>query len=776
MAFEGDLTNLGLADIFQTLGMNRQSGTLVVKYGDTERRFYFTDDGASLLTSRSARKFRLGNLLVGLGKLSDADLKVAVLKQERAKETKLGDILIQTGLVKNEDIKEACRYQAAEEIYDSFNWKSGKFQFLEGANAGPESGPGPFAEFFFGVTDIVMEAARRSDEYGLNVQKIGDLDEFWVRKEGASPSEEDVGRPAVMLHQMLDGTMDVRQVFDEFHLSPFDTCLAFAALVDKGFIQPMDSSGLETAAKPFLEKKDFARAAKLLSRASHSNPKNGVLLQGLADAQAAAGDKKQAAATLASLGRLYAELDQRTEAVEALHKAVLQDNRLESAYEQLMEIHASLDQFEKSEEACREASRLMSDDRNFDGALKLLDRGLQLIPESVNLRIQRANCLLAMGQKDQGLKELRDIALAMEEKKADHRVVLGVFRKLLQLDPENKEFKARVDGLVAGEKARETRKKLVRVGAAAGVIALVGVAFVFRPRSASERLAAADKVLLENPNYESAKALYEETSAAVDGVLASAGPDSEVGVRATKIKAEIDLRRNSKERSGKVAALKKRIKELVIDPATALVQQGDYPAGVRKTLEVFAVLADPSAAALKGKEFDQMSKGALTDTKAVLVKASDALRAQWKDVLSASGVVGSIEIPKADDEHQRQVFDVAENALKARDRIDWKGTVEALNEAARKFGQVEGLRLEEIRRTVDGMDSTFGAISEKYDEARAAVARREVLDLYRKTLKDVGDAKNTGVLQKGIEQCESFLKRCEALRKEEPKKYFGPVV
>ena len=137
MAFEGDLTNLGLADIFQTLGMNRQSGTLVVKHADHERRFYFSDEGVSLLTSRSARKFRIGNLLVGMGKLHESDLKVAVLKQERSKDTKLGDLLIQTGLVKQEDISDACRYQSAEEIYESFSWKSGKFQFIEGANAGP---------------------------------------------------------------------------------------------------------------------------------------------------------------------------------------------------------------------------------------------------------------------------------------------------------------------------------------------------------------------------------------------------------------------------------------------------------------------------------------------------------------------------------------------------------------------------------------------------------------------------------------------------------------
>ena len=56
MAFEGDLSNLAVGDIFQTLGMNRQSGTLVVNHKGVERRFYFSEDGVSLLTSRNARE------------------------------------------------------------------------------------------------------------------------------------------------------------------------------------------------------------------------------------------------------------------------------------------------------------------------------------------------------------------------------------------------------------------------------------------------------------------------------------------------------------------------------------------------------------------------------------------------------------------------------------------------------------------------------------------------------------------------------------------------
>ncbi len=304
MAFEGDLTNLGLGDIFQTLGMNRQSGTLVVNHKGVERRFYFSDDGVSLLTSRNARRFKLGNLLVGMGRLSEDDLKVAVLKQERAKGTKIGDLLIQTEMVTDEDIKEACRYQAAEEIYDSFNWKSGKFQFLEGANAGPEGGPGPFAEFFFDVTDVIMEAARRTDEFQMNMDRIGDPSEFLVRNE-ATPLDETVhGRAAMLLHKTLDGTLNVEAVFNEFYLSPFDTSEAFIRLVDQNLIHPMTAEDLRTTAQPFLESKDWDRVIPVVNRALHHLPEDRELLQSLILAQSESGLRKDASKTLTILAKV----------------------------------------------------------------------------------------------------------------------------------------------------------------------------------------------------------------------------------------------------------------------------------------------------------------------------------------------------------------------------------------------------------------------------------------------------------------------------------------
>lgn len=771
MAFEGDLTNLGLADIFQTLGMNRQSGTLVVKHGDTERRFYFTDDGVSLLTTRSARKFRLGNLLVGMGKISESDLKVAVLKQERAKDTKLGDLLVQTGLVQDTDIEEACKYQAAEEIYDSFNWRSGKFQFLEGANAGPAGGPGPFAEFFFQVTDIVMEAARRSDEFSLNLQKIGEQEEFFARRSEDPLPEGEFDRPVRLLYQTLDGTLNVAQVFDDFYLSPFDTSNAFVTLIEKGLVITMDAESLRGAAAPFLERKEFARAARMLARAAKLAPEDAGLLEALAEAQASAGDRKEASRSYAALGVLLKSGESRTEALEALKKAIAHDSRNGAAYETLMEVYGSLDQFGKAEEACREAARLLSDDRDFQTSLRLLDRGLGIVPDSIPLRLQRANCLLAMDQKDEGMTEMRAVAAEITSRKTDPRLALGVFRKLQQLDPDNREYAEQVTHLLAGEKARETRRRLLRVGAVLGVVGLLVTAWFLRPKTAAERLAAAEAAVAAGDPEERNAA--EETAREV---LRNAAEGSDLAADARALIERIDRLRAAPERARKVAELEKRIRDTVLGPAEALTKEGDYAGAATKLLEIIPEMQDTAHRAIEGDELNAMWKRVQAEYLRILMVPATGLREDWKAVQAAQLEVGNIDLAKADEERQRMVLEVAGKALESVRRTDWNRTMEALNDATGRLAGVDSLRMADLRMTLTQLEQSVAILDDTWNRARAEVQQREVRAHYSSVLEAVQEAKESGAVQRGIEACEKFLARCEEVRRAEPRRYFAPVL
>ena len=83
MALGGDLRNINLADIFQTLSMNRQIGTLVVRNGVKEKRVYFSGTGVSLCSGRTIPGFRLGRYLVGTGKVAEEDLRIALEEQRR---------------------------------------------------------------------------------------------------------------------------------------------------------------------------------------------------------------------------------------------------------------------------------------------------------------------------------------------------------------------------------------------------------------------------------------------------------------------------------------------------------------------------------------------------------------------------------------------------------------------------------------------------------------------------------------------------------------------
>lgn len=775
MAFEGDLTNLGLADIFQTLGMNRQSGTLVVKYGETERRFYFTDEGVSLLTTRSARKFRLGNLLVGMGKLSEGDLKVAILKQERAKDTKLGDILLQTGLVKTEDIKEACKYQAAEEIYDSFNWKSGKFQFLEGANAGPAGGPGPFAEFFFQVTDIVMEAARRSDEFAMNLQKIGAVEEFYVRKPGSEATVESVGRPASLLYSMLDGTMDVKQIFEEFHLSPFDTSQAFVTLVEQGQIQTMGAAELRQAAGPFLQAKDFVRAARLLGRAAKIDPKDPDLLASLAEAESKADQRKEASRTYTALGELHREREQKVEAVEALRKAIEHDSRNEHAYELVMEVHAALDQFDKSEDACREAARLLSDDRDFEASLRILERGLGFLPESVQLRLQRANCLLALGKKDDGLKEMAAVGADLEAKKGDAKLTLSVYKKLLQLEPENKDYKEKVEDLVRGEKARETRKKMARVAAVIGGLALLGVGYTLLPEGRGTKLArAAEWVRSGSPDER------KEAEAILKAIAEDTEPDSEEGSKARAALLELEKVNAAPLRRKRVEEVEGRLKASILVPAADLMKEGKYVEGAARVLEVLPEIRNPALKEIEGDELNGLRLRVQKECMDILSVPANALREDAKIVKAALSDVGNVDVPKVDEARQKEVLEKAGRALQVRGKTEWKPVVDALRKAVGP-GQLSdpanALRVADLALTLDQMLSGLDSLQDTHGRADAEVRQRAVQTAYGTANASLREAKAAGNLAKGIAACDAFLAVCDELRRARPgNKYLGPVV
>ena len=65
MAFEGDLSQLGLGDVLQTIAMSRQVGTFILR-GKEERRLGCSPRGVALLTSRKSLGLKIGAAVLGV--------------------------------------------------------------------------------------------------------------------------------------------------------------------------------------------------------------------------------------------------------------------------------------------------------------------------------------------------------------------------------------------------------------------------------------------------------------------------------------------------------------------------------------------------------------------------------------------------------------------------------------------------------------------------------------------------------------------------------------
>src|SRR5262245_33539126 len=125
MAFEGDLSNLSLGDVLQTLAMTRQAGTFVIRGPSEERRLVFGARGFGLLTVRQDLRDRVGQYLLGKGKVSADVFEQTQKAIRRKKDAFVEDALFEKGVISEADILDARRYVGGEDIYDLFLWTQG---------------------------------------------------------------------------------------------------------------------------------------------------------------------------------------------------------------------------------------------------------------------------------------------------------------------------------------------------------------------------------------------------------------------------------------------------------------------------------------------------------------------------------------------------------------------------------------------------------------------------------------------------------------------------
>ncbi len=274
MGLKGELSTMGLEDIFQWLQVGKKSGVLELKGLLHTKRVGFHEGRITSVWSSDPREY-LGQYLLAHNRISEEQLRAALAAQEDENQL-LGRILVDRHLITEEEIRTIIQAKVEESIYDTFLWTVGSFEFHDGAPSHQKS-----MLLSLEVTGIVLEGARRLDEWKRirRVIKGGDavvtpLPEAIAEMLPLAPEDADVlGR--------LDGHKTIDQLVLEMRVPEFRAHKMVFDLYEKGMIAVLDPGGkLGDAsslqlqkARQLLEKQKLQEAQEALQRLLTDQPK-----------------------------------------------------------------------------------------------------------------------------------------------------------------------------------------------------------------------------------------------------------------------------------------------------------------------------------------------------------------------------------------------------------------------------------------------------------------------------------------------------------------------
>ncbi len=231
MAIRGSLKEASLPDVLQLLAMGKKTGCLSVTHRNSFGYIYF-DRGRICYASIVNRRDRLGDMLVKLGTITQAQLDAGVALQDKRRDKRLGELLVEQGGLTTQQLHQAIEVQIQEAVYFLFTWNQGTFNFE--ADVAPDAHDHTVS---INPESLLLEGARRVDEWGLVEKKIPTFD-IVFEIDRAKMFAGDVGltneQRAVL--DLVDGSRDVQGIIDESGMGEFEVGKALYGLVTAGFI------------------------------------------------------------------------------------------------------------------------------------------------------------------------------------------------------------------------------------------------------------------------------------------------------------------------------------------------------------------------------------------------------------------------------------------------------------------------------------------------------------------------------------------------------------
>lgn len=273
---EGDLESFSLAELVQSLYLNKHSGTLKVKDHRREKIIFFAQGSISLLTRGDSDVGRLGDILVDAGKVSEDDIDRVLEDKPAGDGRRLGELLVDDGLITTDDVREAVETKVRDELFDVFLWKRATFEFLKNYFPDEFTAPGnAVTRLTLDTTRTLMEAISRMERWDKLVGALGSLHAFHRPTEGADL--QFVSRRARQFVPRVDGRRNLEDLLDESSVGRFAALEGLHELLAAGAIRPLTLDEVNAAADQAFEEREFERCVKFYEYALQLDEDNAFI-------------------------------------------------------------------------------------------------------------------------------------------------------------------------------------------------------------------------------------------------------------------------------------------------------------------------------------------------------------------------------------------------------------------------------------------------------------------------------------------------------------------
>lgn len=489
MSFKGNLKSFSLAEIFQSLSLNRHNGTLRICQQDgttsSTRFIHFGNGYITFVSPGSPDGFKIGEILSRKGIIEQQVIDEALSNQDN-QDMRIGEILLQDGIVSEEDITQALIEQLHEEIYDLFLIKKAEFEFQ--FNTDPPYYQDPLqkaVKISLEPQAIIMEGVRRLDEWDIIRTNLQTFDEIFTPT-GVQP--DDLHEEEALVYRLIDGATPVHKLFYNLPFGRFSCTRAIFNLTTAGLIRPLTSDEMMAWLRAEeADDKQYNPEKRLhfLTFALQTKPNDAALRLQLvehliehnskADFQKAI-DLLQAGLALEEGGegfhllaaRFVSLLPSSPKALAAAIKSNRQTGKLREAITQTLALTEALKRNNQTDMAV--------------DALTSIDGDLEEFPE---LRIRVADQWRDMGMLQRSLPHL-DIAAGYHERRENWHKLNKILRWILDADPNRQDARFKLDQIALKIQTldRKKRRKTILIAVAILLVSLLAAApLVYQSRA-----------------------------------------------------------------------------------------------------------------------------------------------------------------------------------------------------------------------------------------------------------------------------------------------------